>query len=355
MNNEINPRATSQIQIFLHCVLFVFLLVTLNLTVIYLLSGSYQEIMRRMSGHMAAWLLLPFGEAMFDGLLLTTNGFVMQIATECSAMHVLTIFIAGICAYPHHVVRYKFFGIVVGTMLLLMMNVIRIAVLGLVGAHAPGAFDFVHTYLWEGVFALLVVAAWIIWVRKLVVGRHLMMKISIALAVSAAGVWVLSLYRSVYLEALAIIARAIARLLIDHPPYVLALNVSGDTVVANFGPFTIFTSMFSSNVYSLLVFLALMATSFVQGMILESIKYTLYGSGAIFILSLGHVMFIIFGLAYGIQPATITILDITYRTFLLSFCIAFYILCAKKLRDSMINKPVEMEGGTVNENYVSVH
>jgi len=242
---------------------------------------------------------------------------------------------------------------VVGTMVLFLINVIRIAVLGLVGAHAPQVFDFIHIYLWQGLFALLVVAAWVAWVQKSLVNRPLVKKIGMALAASAAGFAVLSVLMPAYLEVLAAAARPIAGLLFDRAPY--AMTVSGEIVTLNLGNVSASTRTISINAYNQIIFLALMATAFTKGAGVKIVKRTLYGLGVIFLLLLGHVMLLALGVTRGITAATMDVLDVMVRTLSLCACIGLYILYADKLRASRRNIPIDLEGGRINEEVVTVH
>ena len=352
MSTSSTTRSAANERIIWNAALFVSLLIALNLAIITLLPASYLEMLRRMTGRIAALLLSHFGDTTFDGMLLSTNGFIMQIAIECTAMHLLTIYIAGVIAYPHHGAMYKLFGIVAGTVVLLLMNGIRIVVLGLVGAYVPGAFEFVHLYLWEGIFALLVIIVWVVWVRKLVVHRPLVVNICIALMVSAIGVGVLSTYMPTYLEALVAGVRPLAGLVLGNMPHSLA--VSQDLIELNVGNSVFWTSMIGLNAYTQLIFLALMATTFDQGRRITALKHTVYGLGVIFLLLLGHLMLFILEVSYGMSMSNIEVLDVVIRTFSVSACIGLYHLFTRKLRVNRKNL-ADQEGGRINEEIVSAY
>ncbi|MEK6744566.1 MAG: exosortase H [Nitrospirota bacterium] len=353
MNNEIRPRSASKERVVWHSALFVALLAALNLISITLFPGSYQEVLRRMTGRMAALLLLPFGATTFDGLLLTTGGFAMEIAVECTAMQFLMIYTAGVIAYPHHGAGYKVIGIAAGTMVLYLMNVVRIAALGLVGSHVPEAFDFFHIYLWQGILTLLVVGVWIVWVRNLAVDRPLVLKIGTAFAASALGVGVLGAAMPYYLEALVAIARPIAGLLLGGTPY--DLTVSRDVIELNIGNSAVWNNAIALNVYNQIIFLALVTTSFGQRRLLKVSKHILYGLAALFLLYIGHVLLFVLEVAQGIPPETIANLDVTVRAFSASACIGLYLLFAGKLRDSRKKLSVDLKGGRINEEIVIAH
>jgi exosortase/archaeosortase family protein len=347
MINAIRLRTLSNIQLIGHGVLFVFVVVGLSLAINTYLPVSSKEVLRQITGRMAALILLPFSETTFDGLLLVTNGFGVKIAVECTALNFLTIFTAGVIAYPQHTVKYKIIGIIAGTTTLTIMNSMRIAVLGLVGTYAPEAFDFLHIYIWQGLFALLVVIVWIVWVQKLIVDRPLMMKTGIALLVSLISFSVLSAIMPAYLEALAVVARLLSRLLFDGA--LCTMTVSGDMVALNCGTIMASTRTVAINAYSQLVFVALMATSFKWEGGMEIVKRTAYGLGVYFLLLLAHVMLLIAAITHGVPAARMEVLDVSVRTFALSLCISLYVIHERKMRIYRNNKSAEIEGGTINE------
>ena len=200
---------------------------------------------------------------------------------------------------------------------------------------------------------MLIVAVWIVWVRKMVVDRPLVTKSVTALVVFTAGVWILSMFLPVYIEALTVVALPLSRLLLYQSPY--ALSVSGHRVVMNFQSFTFNTNVLSSDVYNQLIFLSLMATLFVKGKMFEIARLTVYGAGAIFLLSIGHLVLYILGVSHRVSPATFDVIDGTVFTFMLSFCIGIYIFFTHKLRSSRKQQPLNLEGGRINEKDLVFH
>lgn len=100
-----------------------------------------------------------------SGTQFTLSGFSMEIVLECTALHYMIIFISGVLAFRSHTVSYRAVGIVFGTLSIFLLNIFRIGVIGFIGRYFNGIFDFVHDYLWQGMFALCVVLLWVIWVN----------------------------------------------------------------------------------------------------------------------------------------------------------------------------------------------
>ncbi|MDA8100895.1 MAG: archaeosortase/exosortase family protein [Nitrospiraceae bacterium] len=101
-----------------------------------------------------------------SGPYLTLFAFPMEITHECTALHYLAIFSAGVVAHPAYSRAYRGVGIAAGVAVVFSMNIIRIGVLGMVGNYARNLFDLVHAYLLQGVFAVAVFVTWYLWVAR---------------------------------------------------------------------------------------------------------------------------------------------------------------------------------------------
>jgi exosortase/archaeosortase family protein len=102
---------------------------------------------------------------------LNDKKFDFQIVPDCGAIPSLAIYLAAVLAFP---VAWKkrIVGSILGLIVLYCINIVRIAVLGLVGAYDTSldrrTFEFVHEYIWQSIFLLFVVCVWIAWVELLV-------------------------------------------------------------------------------------------------------------------------------------------------------------------------------------------
>ena len=92
----------------------------------------------------------------------------LSIDLACTAIHIAALYSALVLAYPVSV-RTRLLGVAVGVPIILAANVARL-VAGAHLAHAmPGAFDFVHDYLFQVGMILLTVGLWLGW---LAYARH---------------------------------------------------------------------------------------------------------------------------------------------------------------------------------------
>lgn len=83
-----------------------------------------------------------------------SGAFPLEVVRSCSSLDSQALYAATVLAFPASR-RAKLLGIAFGFAALTSLNVLRIASLYFVGAHAPQAFDTVH----EELFPLLLVAA----------------------------------------------------------------------------------------------------------------------------------------------------------------------------------------------------
>jgi exosortase/archaeosortase family protein len=87
----------------------------------------------------------------------------------------MSIFLAAVLAFPTAWPR-RLVGAVGGLAVLYGINVLRLATLGYIGAidDSPGQrwFNFIHEYVWQGIFIVFVVAVWMIWIEFVVKARR---------------------------------------------------------------------------------------------------------------------------------------------------------------------------------------
>lgn len=118
------------------------------------------------------WVDYQLTDLFFDrvtqrGTTLTLDGFSVQVITECTGLLEAVILAAAMLAYPA-TWRERGIGLAVGVALLYSINVIRIAVLLIVGRFARDYFDFAHVYFWQSLLIVFITAIWLAWIRYVV-------------------------------------------------------------------------------------------------------------------------------------------------------------------------------------------
>lgn len=101
--------------------------------------------------------------------------FSFQVVPDCGAIPSISIFLAAVIAFPT-LVMYRVIGALAGTLMLYGINILRLTTLAYIGAidTSPGDkwFNFIHEYVWQGIFIIFVVAVWMIWIEFLVKVRR---------------------------------------------------------------------------------------------------------------------------------------------------------------------------------------
>ncbi len=144
----------------------------------------------------------------------SVSGFRMLISLECTALHYLALFWAGVIAYPLKPLGSKMRAIGLGTLAIVSMNILRILVVGEIGARFPDVFDFVHAYLWQGIFGLFVFLIWYAWMSGGALLRRERFRAAIVfLAVSALALGLLRLAMPILLSGFAAAADSAFRLI----------------------------------------------------------------------------------------------------------------------------------------------
>ena len=75
-------------------------------------------------------------------------------------------FIFAVLAWPIPVTRARrATGLIVGSLLLLLLNLVRIMSLYYTGIYFPGAFEIMHIDVWQPAFIVLAVLIWVFWLQ----------------------------------------------------------------------------------------------------------------------------------------------------------------------------------------------
>jgi len=103
-------------------------------------------------------------DATADGTLVAAPEFSVAIVRGCDAIEPVAAFTAAVLASPV-AFSLKIPGILIGVVVLLLINLVRIVSLFLIGLHWRKAFDMVHLDVWQAVFIVLAIVFWAVWVQ----------------------------------------------------------------------------------------------------------------------------------------------------------------------------------------------
>jgi exosortase/archaeosortase family protein len=88
----------------------------------------------------------------------------IDISFECTGVYVLLILFTFLLAYPASW-RARILGAAIGTVALTLLNVLRISFLVRAAELQPALFEYLHEYVWQGIFLVLVITYAMTWVR----------------------------------------------------------------------------------------------------------------------------------------------------------------------------------------------
>ena len=98
---------------------------------------------------------------------LTVSSRSVVIAVECTGIRATAIFWAGVIGFPCSW-RGRFIGLVLGLFGVGLLNMLRIALLGVVMGYWSGWFEPLHAVLMQGFLVVFVAPLWILWMLRVV-------------------------------------------------------------------------------------------------------------------------------------------------------------------------------------------
>lgn len=125
----------------------------------------------------SAAVMNVFGEgASANGTSVVSPRYSVNILQGCDALAPSALFIAAVLAFPGSF-RSKIPGLIAGTLVLAVINLVRIISLFYTGIHFPRWFETMHVDVWQPAFILLSLILWVLWAlwstrRSVSAGAH---------------------------------------------------------------------------------------------------------------------------------------------------------------------------------------
>ena len=108
-------------------------------------------------------ILRAMGESVVvHNTLLASQRFSVNVNNGCNGIEAMIILLAAIVAFPAPP-RARVVGLLLGTLIVQVLNQIRIVTLYLVGAYRPQLFDLFHTAIWQIVVIGAAVLFFVVW------------------------------------------------------------------------------------------------------------------------------------------------------------------------------------------------
>ena len=123
------------------------------------LNGLYT----RLVVSLAALALKPFGVVTGkEGSIIHLKGISLNVLFGCNGLEAFFIYTAAVLAFRAPW-RTKLLGIILGFLVLQVLNILRIAALGLVGIYLRTYFYYFHLYVAQGIMVVLALALFLIY------------------------------------------------------------------------------------------------------------------------------------------------------------------------------------------------
>ena len=105
------------------------------------------------------------GRAFANGDDIVTANLIMNVSYECTGIFVYVLFASFVLAYPASWTE-RLTGLTLAIPLFLAINVLRLAILARIVEIYPGAFFYLHEYVWQGIFTVFVLLGAMAWAER---------------------------------------------------------------------------------------------------------------------------------------------------------------------------------------------
>jgi len=157
-------KSTENRLLFRFVALFSCFIVAAHAVIFLLQTTQFLEVLNYLTASMTGAAMNLFGAAVIqNNEVLSWGNFSLKVITECTGLFLFIVYLGAVLSYP---TSWKNKGIgLLGLPLLILLNLSRLVVLMIIGRYYYYSFDFVHRYLWQTTFIIMVIALWIIWIE----------------------------------------------------------------------------------------------------------------------------------------------------------------------------------------------
>ena len=114
----------------------------------------------------STWLIRLIGiEVTAQGAFLHLQSAIMEVKFGCNGLEAILLYVAAVLAFPASW-RERVIGIVVGSTVLQILNIMRIAWLAWVLEYQRGMFAIMHEYITQSIMIALAFIIFIIYLQK---------------------------------------------------------------------------------------------------------------------------------------------------------------------------------------------
>jgi exosortase/archaeosortase family protein len=122
----------------------------------------------RWNARVSGVLLRTLGEdvSVRERTIISPKGPSIDIERGCDAVEPSALFVAAVLASPVPIFS-RLGAAIVGTFLLMLLNLVRVVSLFLVRLYFPKAFETMHLDVWQAIFIILAILLWAGWASRM--------------------------------------------------------------------------------------------------------------------------------------------------------------------------------------------
>ena len=110
--------------------------------------------------------LTPNEQTAVNGEMIQSGSFSLRIAVGCDGFDALLIVVAGIFAFSQMGLKKRVLGVLVGSCVIYLVNLVRIVALYYTSKYRPIMFDMMHVYIGQTFIILMGCLFFLYWINK---------------------------------------------------------------------------------------------------------------------------------------------------------------------------------------------
>ncbi|MGB2987508.1 MAG: archaeosortase/exosortase family protein [Phycisphaerae bacterium] len=121
----------------------------------------------RLNTTVSGAILRVFGQdvTVHDQAIISAKGPSIEVERGCDAVEPSALFVSAVLASPVPLLS-RLSAAAIGTIVLMLLNLIRVVSLFLVRVYYPQAFDTMHLDVWQALFIFLAIVFWAMWASR---------------------------------------------------------------------------------------------------------------------------------------------------------------------------------------------
>lgn len=122
----------------------------------------------RLNAQVTAAVLRTFGEDVKadDQAMISEAGPSIKLERGCDAVEPSALFVSAVLASPVPILS-RLLAAAAGSVVLMLLNLVRVGSLYLVRVYYPDAFETMHLDVWQALFIFLAIVLWAVWASRM--------------------------------------------------------------------------------------------------------------------------------------------------------------------------------------------